>query len=846
MKTIKGFILVAALVVSVLLFFGVYGVASRVHHREVAENAQDLSRILARQTFHSMYQVMSRGWDHKDVEDFLAATQRSYAGTSVELAIYRGPVVEGQFGPIQQPPIDGAVARAFETGSEQRIRKDRRSVFVFPLTAKAKCLQCHTAAEKGDVLGTIEVRQDLGGYLGEIDRNFLWAFLPLAPLPLLVAWGVATLLSRRINRSVKSIDENIDRIRSVSDLREVEVPREQLGFTELNDLAGKVRELADKMRTIAVDKDLLEFEIRLLEKFVITSEVVQDWQEYIKSLLTEINSVMDVYFLFSLFKVDEELYDLELFWLNRPSASMRERVSDGVREAVAENPHFGDAAEVSIHHHVADAGADLPELSHADLELQTKTLLLESPRIGGVVGIGVHTRTAKDPTRLLITESILSTLLNVVGSVRAISKYTRDLEFYASRDPLTDLYNQRTFREFLGYEIDRADRHANPFALLLVDLDNFKSVNDRFGHQLGDRFLQTFADALEGSLRRGDVLARYGGDEFVVLLPEADADQAKATAQRLMDAAHSVALDTPDGGKVRATASLGVAVYPEHAEDANDLFMFADNMMYRAKSEGKNRVGIPTDEDVVEIFRELGEKNHLVQDAIENRRVVPYYQPIRSVTGEGAMAYEVLSRIRTGAEGVLGAGEFIEHAERMGVVHQMDFLVMERAFADAARAGYQGQLFINLSPRALVLNEFLAHARELVRHYRIPPASVVFELTERDTVRNLGMLVQFVNELKQDGFQFAVDDFGSGFASFHYLKRLPIDYVKIEGEFVANMVHDRRDHAFVKSMATLARELGIQTVAEFIEDEAVLEAVREVGIPYAQGFHLGYPGPELG
>jgi diguanylate cyclase (GGDEF)-like protein len=845
MKTIKGFILAAALAVSVLLFFGVYAVASHVHRREVVDNAREMSQILARQTFQSLYQVMRRGWEHEDVQDFLAATHRSYAGTSVDLTVYRGAPVAAQFGPIDQPAIDGAVAEVFASGDEQRVRSAGRATFVFPLKAGEACLECHNGATTGDVLGAIEVRQDLGAYVGKAESNFLWAFLPLAPLPLVVAWGVATLLSRRINRSVNSLDASIDRIRSVSDLREVDVPGEQLGFDELNDLAGKVRELADKMRTIAVDKDLLEFEIRLLEQFVITSEVVQDWQEYIKTLLTEINTVMEVYFLFSLFKVDEEVYDLELFWLHRPSDGVRERVTASVREAVSHNPHFGDATEIAIHHHVADAGASLPELSHEEVELQTKTLLLDSPRIGGVVGIGVHTRTAQDPTRLLITESILSTLLNVVGSVRAISKYTRDLEYYASRDPLTDLYNQRTFREFLGYEVDRAERHAYPFALLLVDLDNFKSVNDHFGHQLGDRFLQAFAEALGGSLRRGDVLARYGGDEFVVLLPETGIEEAKTTAERVMAGAQGVTLDAPDGSTVRATASLGVAVYPEHAEDPNDLFLFADNMMYRAKSEGKNRIGIPTDEDVVEIFRELGEKSHLVQEAIDRRQVVPYYQPIQAVAGGGVVAYEVLSRIRTDSDQILGAGEFIEHAERMGVVHKLDLIVMERALADAAAGGYPGLLFINLSPRAVVLNEFLANTRELVRRYGVAPQSVVFELTERDTVRNLAVLERFIGELKHDGFQFAVDDFGSGFASFHYLKRLPIDYVKIEGEFVANMVHDRRDHAFVKSMATLAEELGIRTVAEFIEDEAVLAAVREVGIPYAQGYHLGYPGPEL-
>ncbi|HKJ87946.1 MAG TPA: diguanylate cyclase, partial [Gammaproteobacteria bacterium] len=264
--------------------------------------------------------------------------------------------------------------------------------------------------------------------VGGADNSFSLAFLAIAPLPLVVAWGVATLLSRRINRSVEHLHAAIERINSVADLRDVRVPEQHTGFSELNLLAGKVRELADKMRNIAVDKDLLEFEIRLLEKFVITSEVVQDWQEYIKTLLAEINEVMEVYFLFSLFKVEEHTYDIELFWLREPSEGSRQTVTRCIRRALENNPHFGEAAAVEVHHHIRDPGSRLPEIPEAEVELQTKTLLLETPKIGGVVGIGVHTSTAQDPTRLLVTESILSTLLNVVGSVRAISKYTQDLE----------------------------------------------------------------------------------------------------------------------------------------------------------------------------------------------------------------------------------------------------------------------------------------------------------------------------------------------------------------------------------------------------------------------------------
>ncbi len=555
--------------------------------------------------------------------------------------------------------------------------------------------------------------------------------------------------------------------------------------------------------------------------------------------------MIEAYVLFSLFKVEEEVYELDVFWLGKPTLSTKDRITDRIRDSLKDKNHFGDATEIGINHNLVHTDPKLTDDHVGFVDLQTKSLLLDSPKIGGIVGIGVQASTSEDSTRLLVTESILSTLLNVVGSVRAISKYTQDLGYYASRDPLTSLYNQRTFRELLGYEVDRARRHDYPFGLLVADLDNFKTINDHYGHPFGDRFLQRFAKALEPAMRQGDVLARYGGDEFVVLLPQTGYEQTYAVARSLMEAANNLILEAPEGQPVRATASIGAAIFPDHAGEARDIFMFADNMVYRAKSEGKHRIGMPSEEDVVEVFREMGEKSILVQRAIEEKRVVPFFQPILGVEDGRVVAHEVLSRIETEGDRILTAAEFIEHAERMNVVHQMDYLVMERTFAEMRECGYGGMIFLNFSPRALALEEFFERARQLAFRFGIDPAKVVFELTERETVRNITLLEKFVHDLKMEGFKFAVDDFGSGFASFHYLKRFPIDYVKIEGDFIANMVRDNRDYAFVKSMATLAGELGIRTVAELIEDGEILEAVREVGLQLAQGYHLGRPRPHF-
>ena len=247
------------------------------------------------------------------------------------------------------------------------------------------------------------------------------------------------------------------------------------------------------------------------------------------------------------------------------------------------------------------------------------------------------------------------------------------------------------------------------------------------------------------------------------------------------------------------------------------------------------------------MFRRIGEKGLLINNAIEERRVVPYFQPICD-TGDGHVAaYEVLGRIELGDEdaNVLTADEFIAAAEQMGVVHRLDFITIEKAFAIVSQTDYEGLLFLNLSPKNLVLRDFLGEIRRLVAEYDMAPERIVFEITERDTVRNMSLLKNFLNDLKADGYKFAIDDFGSGFSSFHYLKHFPIDFIKIEGDFVASMVRDKRDHAFVKSISTLAEELDIVSVAEFIEDAEIYRAVQECGVNLAQGYHVGRPAKTL-
>jgi EAL domain-containing protein (putative c-di-GMP-specific phosphodiesterase class I) len=253
---------------------------------------------------------------------------------------------------------------------------------------------------------------------------------------------------------------------------------------------------------------------------------------------------------------------------------------------------------------------------------------------------------------------------------------------------------------------------------------------------------------------------------------------------------------------------------------------------------------MPEPGEVDEIFEEMGQKSQMVMAAIENRSVIAHFQPIIDVRSGEVSIHELLMRINDAGRTV-PASEFVDIAETLGVIHKLDYILIEMAFEKMRDENYQGVMFINLSPRSLIIGEFIGSVTRMAETYGIDKSKVVFELTERDTVKNLGLLEQFVYNLRSQGFKFAIDDFGSGFSSFHYIKKFPIDYIKVEGEFIKNMVTDSVDRAFVNSIISLAQDLNIKTVGEFVEDAEVMEKVKTSGLDYAQGFYIGRPGPDF-
>ncbi|MEF3255094.1 MAG: GGDEF domain-containing protein, partial [Deferribacterales bacterium] len=457
----------------------------------------------------------------------------------------------------------------------------------YPIKLTKNCLSCHSDKKDGDILAIMTIKYNIKSFISEFHSNIVYLFLLLSPLPLIFAYFLSRYISRKLHSKFDKLADVVSNINSVKDLKLVDVNKINFGFSEFDKVSENLFMLTNKIRSIAVDKNILEFEINILEKFIITSDVIKDWKENVKTILLEVNRLLKVYAIFSLFKVDDEVISLEIFWIKKPSINTIDVTEKYIKKRIKEATNFfSDVTELRLEHNVADNSEFLKELTVDDIAIQTKSLLLDAPKIGGVVGIGVQSELAKDSINGLVIEGILATLMNVVGSVKAIAKYTKQLEYYTTRDPLTNLFNQRVFWEMLGYEVGRAGRKNHKFAIVLMDVDNFKNINDTYSHMVGDYIISGLAGSIRQCLRKGDILARYSGDQFVAILPEASEEQAYAVAERIQKTISESIFKSNYDDIITVTVSIGISIYPDHADNPKDLFIFADNLLKKAKEEG--------------------------------------------------------------------------------------------------------------------------------------------------------------------------------------------------------------------------------------------------------------------
>jgi len=439
-----------------------------------------------------------------------------------------------------------------------------------------------------------------------------------------------------------------------------------------------------------------------------------------------------------------------------------------------------------------------------------------------------------------------ATILSVGLDISERKSYEQEIGWLADHDSLTGLYNRRRFNSILKRTLSIASRYNQHVGLLFIDLDNFKQINDTLGHQTGDLMIKSVSDCLKLILRESDYIARIGGDEFAIILPNTEVDDAIDVANKINKHLVSLRLPMLDSNH-RTCASIGVAMFPEHATSAGELLSNADLAMYQAKSRGRAcwHMFSKDDKEKERIETQLSWR-HKIVDALANNKFELHYQPILNISDNDVSHYEALVRIREADGQLVLPAPFIAVAEKTGLIHDIDHTVLNMAIRELqyqAAHGREITMAVNLSAHAFSDPQLLPLLDRLLNQSDVNPSNIIFEITETAALSDLVGAANLIHKIHQLGCRFALDDFGVGFSSFYYLKELPVDFVKIDGSFIQDLPANRNDQILVKAMADIAREFGKKTIAEFVQDDETLRILKSYDIDFAQGFHVGHPMP---
>lgn len=479
--------------------------------------------------------------------------------------------------------------------------------------------------------------------------------------------------------------------------------------------------------------------------------------------------------------------------------------------------------------------------------------------VSGSIGEDIAVRAMKEGAHDYIMKDNLTRL------IPAIERELRDAEgrkarreaeaairYMAYHDALTSLNNRNEFDIRLRQALQNAKHNNLQHTMLYMDLDQFKIINDTCGHIAGDELLKQLSAKLKLLVREGDTLARLGGDEFGVLLENCPPDRARSIAEKILNGVKTFSFSW-QGRSFAIGVSIGMVCINAQSESVEAIMSAADMACYSAKDQGRNRIRLYLDGDA-EINQRRGEMRWVnrIKTALEENQFSLYRQAIVSLAEpvkNNGHHHEFLIRLKNGDGEIILPEVFLPAAERYDLMPTIDRWVIKNSFEYLSKlhqhtnGTHTGPYFINLSGASLVDDGLLDYVREQLAYFNLPAYMVCFEVTETVAIANLDVTSRFIEQCRKAGIRFALDDFGSGFCSFSYLKAIPVDFLKVDGGFVRNMLNDEIDCSIVESVNTIGHVAGLKTIAEYVETREVMDKLKDLGIDYAQGYCIDKPKP---
>ncbi len=614
--------------------------------------------------------------------------------------------------------------------------------------------------------------------------------------------------------------------------------------SELMGIITRFNDVSKHLEKTILEKKLILKQSKILKAIISQYEHIAKWDVFLKKIASTLCEHFPFQFFLIAYKEDYCAY-LNIYYGSEYLPDEKKVVQNKLIEEVAQllslnKNYFSEIRPFDIGNQKA---------SVFDLE-KTPMILLNSldkqkSQLTNILGIFYLPQNNVNIQEKTILQAVLTVIGITANFSKTLENHLKELNYHATHDPLTKIHNRRYFNEILTYEISRSERHQHDFVILMIDLDNFKDINDSYGHAYGDMVLQSVANIMIQQVRKSDVVARIGGDEFALILMQTNMSNGQKSAEALRKKVSQLLFTEANGQTFGITISVGLMHYPSNAKTVSDLLAGVDVALYHAKKNGKNTTYLfNAEKDKLQFIRDTQSTVEMLRMALNEGRVVPYFQPIVDCKTDNIVAYEVLARLHTLDGKIQPATEFVDSIEKHGLSQLFNQTIIEQALRKQKAAQSNGiyvSLFINLSTQTIYNHNLLDYAQNLCLELDISPNNIIFEILEHEAIIDIDIMKKTLNHLNSLGFYFALDDFGTGYNSFHYLRELPFKYVKLDGSFVKGIIDTKVNYTLVKNIVHLCRELGIKTVAEYVESEEILNAVKSLGVDYAQGYYTGMP-----
>lgn len=948
--SLKLLIIVSSLVISLVSFIFTIFIASTVYRHIRERESQLVSHELSRQVFDSMLQLMKKGWSRKDLEAFLLSTQRHDGAAPYKVSIFRSSVVERQFGRDPGDLPGDVVRRVLRTGAALEDNSGYLITSILPVKAEQDCLGCHSLASRGDVLGAVEVRQDIGIEISRANRSFLMLFLILSPLPLLMTFFLSRFITGRIHRSSQLLQAQVRNIAEVGDATGLIVEVPASGFIEIDDILKELQQLAEGIRKAAVDFALLretdnyrteyiqkleDFASRLMtaeeelrESYTMSREIIENAPlgivlvnedgsvEYVNSAMVDLGGSKELQFkevnLLELSSYREKGLDIAIrdvfngtrftsdeieyssflgnetivkkftgipFIENGKKRALlfvedlteRKKAEKVLRQAKEdwENTFNSITDMITIHdrdYNILSANTAAVEILKLDLSGGNAPKCFECYHVGTIppecpagecLGAGCYSVSEIwEPhlnkfieiraTPRLGEKKEITGMIHIGRDITERKKMEKELMHQALYDALTSLPNRALLFDRVKnlYEHRRREKDIL-FAVLFIDLDDFKKVNDSLGHLLGDELLVSTARRLSEIIRPGDTISRFGGDEFVMLLnslgdPEPEVLLIVERIRKVLSSAFSLG-----GHEVFISASIGIALSGSAPENPEDLLRNADIAMYRAKDSGKAGFALFNDSMHAAVVDALTLESEL-RRAIQMDDLEVHFQPIFDIQSNSVAGFEALARWNHPSKGFIPPVKFIPIAESAGLIEELGLLVLGKACRlikqiNALYGGVQ-PLYVSVNLSVKQFNSELTRAvAAILDETGLASSCLRLEITEGTIMENIFSASSILHELRAMGLQVYLDDFGTGYSSLNYLHKFPVDALKIDPSFTKNIHTDRQSKEILKSILSLANNLEMKMIIEGVEDEDQLKSFRELNCRFIQGYLISKP-----